>query len=566
MATYKYTLKNSDTGATYKYNITPDFTSNLKAGDTITISGQVSGCNIKIAKILFKLVVCTFGNESSGDRLFSNYIAKSVAKGGTATFTITGTISSGLLDRVLVRSSGSVAAFAVFEEYDSTDNGTGCTTAKESQSYAITKTINAPTVTLDSITDSFVLVDGTKPYDTYGGYIYGKSNLTFKIKVSADTDYTIKIKASGTDNNYQQITDYTPVSKRYTYWNDLYAGGSFNVPNWKLIGFHTVTVEVTDAIGQTATATQTILVHNYYKPRFEVLEVVRYGYELTEDESPQIIQKDDGLNAWLNAIAQVAPIQGLPDDSGNKKGNNWSVDINYSPIADSSNVLSKGTISGVYAGEAWEIVPNDIVLNVSEDVDVFSGITFENTVSYEITATIRDNVGGVATATAILQKATVYFKVEKFGVGVGMSPSGSEDGLHSFEVADNYLSVFHGGIHGVNVYSLGEVKTGGVWWDGRPIYRNVVKIPALAANRTSTDNVAVVCDEISWLIDFYGTVRRSNNMWYPLTFRAMGNVSVYAVDVYIKKDGGVVARTGTSTEITEGYITCFYTKLSDPTT
>ena len=144
-----------------------------------------------------------------------------------------------------------------------------------------------------------------------------------------------------------------------------------------------------------------------------------------------------------------------------------------------------------------------------------------------------------------------------------------KDGNPEAKFESYYPAYFYGGIvvgGGGSDYSLEEQDTGIKWIDGKPIYRKTVVLPAVSANRTSTDDVAVVSDEIDWLIDMTGMVRRSNNMWYPLTFRAMGNVSVYAVDAYVKKSGGVVLRTGTSTELTEGYMTCLYTKLTDAAT
>ena len=126
----------------------------------------------------------------------------------------------------------------------------------------------------------------------------------------------------------------------------------------------------------------------------------------------------------------------------------------------------------------------------------------------------------------------------------------------------HYEGFFHKGIHGVNNFCEEETLTGGRWIDDKPIYRRVIALPEASAGRTSTDSVATI-EDLDRLIDFYGLVQRSTGMWYPLSYRAMGNVAVYAVDVYVKKDGGVVLRTGTSTALSGGHMVCFYTKASD---
>lgn len=126
----------------------------------------------------------------------------------------------------------------------------------------------------------------------------------------------------------------------------------------------------------------------------------------------------------------------------------------------------------------------------------------------------------------------------------------------------HYEGFFYKGIHGVTNFDAQETPTGGRWIDNKPIYRRVISLPAAAAGRTSTDSVAAI-EDLDQLIDFYGVVQRSTGAWYPLSYRAMGNVAVYAVDVYVKKDGGVVLRTGTSTALNGGHLVCFYTRASD---
>jgi hypothetical protein len=156
--------------------------------------------------------------------------------------------------------------------------------------------------------------------------------------------------------------------------------------------------------------------------------------------------------------------------------------------------------------------------------------------------------------------ANVHLSGRKTG-GVcfgGFSTSGNGEP----KLESHYAGYFYKGIDGVNIFVEDEIATGGRWIDNKPIYRRVISLPAAAADRTSTDAVATI-ENLDQMIDFYGMVQRTSGMWYPLSYRAMGNVAVYAVDVYVKQDGGVVLRTGTSTALNGGHMVCFYTRTID---
>jgi hypothetical protein len=138
--------------------------------------------------------------------------------------------------------------------------------------------------------------------------------------------------------------------------------------------------------------------------------------------------------------------------------------------------------------------------------------------------------------------------------------SSSEYGKPKLE--SHYPGYFYRGINGVNIFSEGEVLTGGRWVDNKPIYRKAIKLPAVAKDTSSTTGIIQVDPDIGHLLDYYGVVQRENGYWYPLNFRSLSN-SAYQVDCYIDADGYVVLRTGSSTALNGGYMICYYTKASD---
>ena len=107
---------------------------------------------------------------------------------------------------------------------------------------------------------------------------------------------------------------------------------------------------------------------------------------------------------------------------------------------------------------------------------IFSDFVSALGVDYTLTLTLGDDYDQVAFADAVMRSfARLHLSgAAKGGVAVGMFSSSTND-KPKFEVADSHESFFYGGIYGVTNYVEGEVKTGGHWFDGKPIYRYIWK-------------------------------------------------------------------------------------------
>lgn len=124
-----------------------------------------------------------------------------------------------------------------------------------------------------------------------------------------------------------------------------------------------------------------------------------------------------------------------------------------------------------------------------------------------------------------------------------------------------YPAHLYEGIDGVNIYRAGEVKTGGKWMDGKPIYRNLIELGAKTGNNQIID---VSAFDIEQIITLRGAVYSAADYGDGIIMRlphvnidAAYTVSLYAVD------RNSVAIVSTSAYWSSGFLLLEYTKEGD---
>lgn len=120
-------------------------------------------------------------------------------------------------------------------------------------------------------------------------------------------------------------------------------------------------------------------------------------------------------------------------------------------------------------------------------------------------------------------------------------------------------------VTGTHSYSTAETLTGGTWIDGKPIYRKVVQIPAVAKGSTSAsgDNpTAIISTDIDTLIDVRGIlVRASSTERYVLPEWVSTVDNGYSYHVHFDvRTGAIIVRTGSKLDISGGHVIALYTK------
>ena len=154
-----------------------------------------------------------------------------------------------------------------------------------------------------------------------------------------------------------------------------------------------------------------------------------------------------------------------------------------------------------------------------------------------------DTVSRYGDTTHGKQKAVyVYIKATS-----GLAENQQENVLND---AKNY-------INSANSYSTDEVKTGGKWIDGKPIYRKTIYCGALPNNTYKNVNHNITNLDI--IIKCYGEARGSTAR---IVLPNASAIPANAIEIYL--DGEyVVIQTGNDRSGYNGYVTVEYTKTTD---
>ena len=164
---------------------------------------------------------------------------------------------------------------------------------------------------------------------------------------------------------------------------------------------------------------------------------------------------------------------------------------------------------------------------------------------------IVDKETAIATTSAARGTTSLHISGEPGG---GAAIGGFSTGTTENPKFESYVPAhLYGGIEGVTNYSTEEVKTGGSWIDGKPIYR--ITIPfSITATNTKVDIAPI--PGLSQLIRLYGAGDRGQGTFMPQTFfYDTSNYNTFWVEQ-------ATLKAKTSMPLS-GYMTVEYTKQSD---
>lgn len=150
---------------------------------------------------------------------------------------------------------------------------------------------------------------------------------------------------------------------------------------------------------------------------------------------------------------------------------------------------------------------------------VMTSYTFATNTDYDLILQFGDQYESVEMPLYVSRAfANVHLSGKSLGGVCFGSFSKSTDTNPLFECY--YPAKFFNGIDGVTNYSKDEILTGGIWIDGKPIYRKVVEINVTTTG-SRVDNIAVL-PEVDTLVDIYGCIKRGGtstarfpiSLWY----------------------------------------------------
>lgn len=305
----------------------------------------------------------------------------------------------------------------------------------------------------------------------------------------------------------------------------------------------------------------------YFKQRHSGLYI---SYEVDghpEDSGVILIPNVQLLNHVYNPAIQVFGLERGTNGQINDEGENLltTLKIDYSDGDMSYMPLRLHYAQGVSVDETAPYIDlsGDVEryrTGVVDDPDAIQTL-FSNGHYWAFLLVFGDNYEK-KTAAATISRAFANLHLSGWPTG-GACFGGFGKSQNNMPLLESYYRFYpYAGIDGVNIYKSTEVRTGGLWSDNKPIYRKVLEVPEIPANRTSTNVLIMIDANMETLIEMRGMLRRGSNAWWPLTYRSMSNYTSLALDVW-SKEGGIAIRTGSNTEISGGYIVVDYTKTTD---
>lgn len=391
-------------------------------------------------------------------------------------------------------------------------------------------TVTVPETAVPSITGM-----GISLVNDLGGYaLTGKTYATIAPTIDINDTYGASIKSVKAD-----IADGANVQSLA--WDALtetdagiFSGAAQNTNIILNAGEATITIAVTDSRGREVSQTHAISVKTYANPLITEFTVDRY--EPIYDANEQIAgyaPSDTGEYVWVTLVASCSDIVGL-----NSIG--WEITAKGSDgdVTEYSGSNS-GTEIDIYEDRTIITAPISAAIGVDYTVEVVDAAGYSASQYDSITP----------------GRANFALAASKHGASFGCLPKGTE-AQPMLESA--YPFYAYGGIHGVTNYTTDEVKTGGTWIDGKPIYRMIVTASgSLATGAVITSQSFAGVDTV---ISLSGALVRSDGVRMAIPTFSGEN---YFVSCEIDASGTMKLYKGTS--ITTGYIIVVveYTKTAD---
>ena len=238
-------------------------------------------------------------------------------------------------------------------------------------------------------------------------------------------------------------------------------------------GNHIYTATVTDSRGRTTVKTVTLSVTAVSPITIYSFSVQRYSAVVGDDGQTDYVASSDGDHVWVSLLASH-------DIAG---GNNpASAAITWG--ASNSASLPWGTSASISYTNDRTVITAQIPANTS--------VLF--------TLTVSDGFSS-ATASSHVEIASAVMHVSPNGVGIGMYTLGTPSNP---QLDVGYPMHARGGIAGVTIYSTDEQATGGIWLDGRPIYRKTFSGATTSSN--GFIQIGEMSTDFAQAVRMYGTI------------------------------------------------------------
>ena len=402
---------------------------------------------------------------------------------------------------------------------------------KQKRTEVLYLTVTVPETAVPTISDM-----GITLANDLGGYaLTGKTYAVIAPVIDINDTYgaTIKsVKADIADGINAQTLTWDALTETDA---GIFSGAAQNTNIIYNGGEASIALTVTDSRGREVTQTHIVNVQPYANPLITAFAVERYEPVYNADE--QIIgyaPSDTGENVWVTLNASCSGVAGL-----NKIA--WKI---TAKTVDGEAVFSGGGDSAL--------------IDISNDRSIISAVvSAAETIQYTVEVTDTAGYNAFQYDNVTPGRANFALAASKYGASFGCLPKGTEENPM---LESAYPIYAYGGIDGVNIYKTGEVKTGGTWIDGKPIYRQTF---TGYGGTNKAGNAIGNIPELDTVVEFRGTVVvKDYNLIEPIpSYRATTNELWHGV--YFSTSSKNVSVASSFSEGAHFRLTVYYTKTTD---
>lgn len=296
-----------------------------------------------------------------------------------------------------------------------------------------------------------------------------------------------------------------------------------------------ITLTVTDSRDREVVQTHNINVQAYENPQITAFSVERYEPVYNADEQiTGYAPSDTGEYVWVTLKASCSEVAGL------------------------NKITWKLTAKAASGESTYNGGGNAALIDITNDRSIIQAVvSAASTVEY--TVEVIDTAGYAAYQYDSVTPGRANFALapSKYGASFGCLPKGTEE--HPM-LESAYPIYAYGGIEGVNIYNTGEVKTGGIWIDGKPIYKQTF---TGYGGKNKASNAIGNIPTLETVVDFQGTVVvKDYNLIEPIpSYRATTNELWHGV--YFSTSTKNVSVASSFSEGAHFRLTVYYTKTTD---
>lgn len=275
------------------------------------------------------------------------------------------------------------------------------------------------------------------------------------------------------------------------------------------------------------------------------------------------------LNCRFNPRISVFALERATGATSNDEGENVLTDLRLAISAvdhDYSGFLS----AKIYYAQGRDATTADSSINITGQIGtLLSGVensttlitgTYSNGSNWDFLLVFGDEF---ETAQVHAPLFRAFANVHLSGASTGGASFGgfgtSTEGNPKLE--SYYPAHFYAGIEGVSNYASGEVKTGGKWIDGKPIYRSVIETGAKTANVQNIDVSALGIETITSMRGMlYAAANYGDGLIFPVP--TVATSTSYLVQLSAT-NRSTITITSTSFVFGSGFLVIEYTKVND---